>query len=377
MNLIGKNLHKLFPYSFFPSQLDICFSEKCNQDCDYCFVNKASSGALNFAQVKKGVNLFLKLPGKHKTITFTTSEPFLNFSLYKKSVDYIFKNKKGGGKIQLVTTTNGLLLKGQVASFVRDKINDRDFRLNLSLDGGKASHDQHRKIKNAPDISAFEISWGNFCCLPRDRVRIIFTITPDQVNLLEENVNFIFDNGFRNIDLFPRMFYLWSEPALRQLKENLFSLIEKLNHQKKIRYNLRLLNRLWGASHYAKLLLASDGNFYLCEWILPLTLKKRKRFIIGDVNQGIDLIQRQLLFNRLFSEIAVATGGKCLDCPLSIFCAFPLPLWLWATCYRYNFRKYFNNFCAITKIFIEAARLIDQRFKNEIDLKRLSFSDTT
>lgn len=374
MKSIHQNLNKPSPYFFFPTQLEIHLSDRCNLDCDYCFVNRnrAPGKTLNFLQVKKAIDIFLALPPKHKTVTFTTSEPFMNFWLYKKSVNYLLNKKKSGQKIQIVTTTNGLLVGKQAAEFVYDKIDDKDFYFNVSLDGVKETHNKHRKIKNAPNVSTFEKSWKNFCQLPKSKVRISTIITPDQVDFLEQNVNFFFSNGFLNLDLFPQMFYLWSADELKRLKNNLINLIKKLNRRRDHHYNLRLLNRLWGASHYAKLLLGPDANFYLCEWVLPLTLKEREKYLIGDVNSGIKLRQRHRLFLQLFLEMAQATNNKCLKCRYRAFCAFPLPLWLWSRCYRYNFAKYFNNFCAIAKIFIESAKLIDERFKNKLDMEKLS-----
>lgn len=365
--LKSSSFHRI---SSYPSQVDISITEQCNQRCDYCWANKSSVKTLKFGLIKKAIDIFLNFPLKEQTVTFTTGEPLVYPDLYKKTIDYILA-KSDKKDIHVVTTTNGLLLNNSLRNFIINRISNK-FRLNISLDGEEKSHNAHRKLRANSNISAFKLSWRNFSKLPRDKVRVIFTITPSEVDYLRRNIEFIINNGFRQLDLFPQMFTLWPEKGLKILKNELNMLIEHFNTTKKNDYDLRILNRLWGDSHYAKLLLGCDGNFYLFEWVLALPYSERKKYIIGDTEKGIDLDKRLFLFKNLFEEIAAKNYKTCKSCHYQRLCGHPIPLLIWCKYKKYNFSDYFNNFCLIAKTFIELSLKVKFNIQNELDILKLS-----
>lgn len=355
-----------------PSQLEITFSEDCNQRCDYCWVHKSCFKKLKFSAAKKGIDIFLDLPLKERTITFTTSEPLLYPELYKKILDYIL-SKNNSGKINIITTTNGLNLNGDIKSYIIKVLNKyTNFRLNISLDGNKKSHDAHRKLARLKNGSAFDISWDNFKDLPRDKVRVIFTVTPEEVDFFEDNIGFIINNGFVNIDIFPQVFTTWPKNKLKALAVKLSRFIENINMDIVKASNLRVLNRLWGTSHYAKLLLAPDDNFYLFEWVEALPYPKRKSYIVGNVKKGIELNKRADFFNVLFREATVKSSGKCLKCNFKNICSLPLPLYIWSKYHKNDFNKNLSNFCNIADVFINLSEKIKNDKRNELDSKKVN-----
>lgn len=379
MSTVSKTSLSLTDYhkiSFYPSQMDIAINERCNQDCDFCYVNKSNPKTLNFTSIKKAIDIFYSLPVEDPTnrmITFTTTEPLVYPDLYKKTIDYIFSEtiKKNLNSPHIVTTTNGISLNKKIRDFILNKIDQR-FWLNISLDGKKKSHDVHRRIIHSPTKSPFELSWRNFKGLPKDKVRVLLTVTPSEVGNLRENVDFILKNGFKKIEVFPQMLTLWEDSKLAKLKKELGLLIEHLNTQQKNNYNLRLLNRLWDPSHYTRILLGSDGKFYFFTWVLIIPHSKRKRYIIGDTENGIDLEKRIILFKELFNKTLKESNGVCLKCDYKKFCYCPIPLFLWCHHNQKNFNKYLNNFCKISKIFIDLAAKIKYEMKDELDREKLA-----
>jgi len=356
--------------SFYPCQMEIAYTEKCNQVCDYCWVNKSSAKILDFKSIQRAIDIFLDFPLERQTITFTTSEPLIYPDLYQKVVDYVL-SKDSGKRITMITTTNGMLLTGRVRDFILERLNDR-FILNISLDGKQKSYDAHRRIKGVPERSAFQDSWKNFAELPRDKARVIFTITPSEINCFRDNMNFILEEGFRKIDLFAQMFTFWPVLALRKLKEGLSRLIKYLDQNSGFGYDIRLLNRLWGSSDYAKMLLASDGRFYLFEWVLALPVSMRARYAIGGPKGGVDLAKRAALFDNLLSESGNKHRNLCAKCGHGGVCSWPLPIFLWSKYKKKNHFRYLRNFCLLAGIFIEASSRIKHSFNNELDALRLS-----
>lgn len=360
----GEKIENIFIEQILrPSQMDICFSEKCNLNCSYCFVNKTSTDVLDLKTVKKAINTFYLLPNNDKTITFTTSEPFLYPDMFMGAVNYIFlEAKKRKINIRVVATTNGVLFNKKMQDFVATL--DNRFTLNFSLDGDKRSHDAYRKFKGQSHDSIFEKAMCNFDqFLERRNVRVIATITPKNAKQVGNNAQFIVKKKFKNIDIFPQMFVVWPEKDLGALKSGLNKLVNDFNDGK-INGNLRLLNRLWGSTHYAKILLGSDGKFYLFEWVLPLKHEQRKVYIIGEAGK-INMQKRQALFELLFEKIENKTKHKCVLCKNKFFCSNPLPLYLWCIHNNKDFAVYFENFCQVAKTMIDASKKI--KHKNKLD----------
>jgi uncharacterized protein len=73
-------------------------------------------------------------------ISFYGGEPLLNFPLIKRCTEYVIQNSKGR-KVSFVVSTNGYLLKGEVAEFLAA----HNFSVRVSMDGPAAIHDAHRR----------------------------------------------------------------------------------------------------------------------------------------------------------------------------------------------------------------------------------------
>ena len=359
------------PFSRYPAQLEIVFSERCNHRCDYCWVDKSCFKVLKFSDIQKAVDIFIDIPVLEQTITFTTCEPFIFPDLYKKTVNYIYKQSRNK-KMTLVTTTNGLNFNKDMRRFVFDKMRAHDaFTLNISLDGRKDSHDAHRKLSRDSRASAFDLSWKNFKDLPREKVRLISTITPSEVPYFRENIDFILSNGFTKFDIFPQVFMLWPQALLNEFKEKLESFIGCINKESVTVEDLRVLNRLWCGTHYGKLLFGCDAKFYLFEWAQCLPYEARKEYIIGDIKKGVNLEKRLKLFSGLFSKGIMKTDAACLSCEQKHMCFFPLPLFMWCGYHKKDFKPYFNNFCRLAKIFINLSRQIKEDKRNDVDAQKL------
>lgn len=347
----------------YPSQLDVCFGEKCNLDCDYCFVKKTSKKVLNIKTIKNAVYTFFKLPGKNKTITFTTSEPFLYPDLFKNSVIYAnLEAQKYKINLNIIATTNGILFNDKMQKFISDL--GENFTLNFSIDGSKESHNAHRKIKGKSTKTSFDLAWENIAKFKRKKgiMRVILTVTTSELLVLRKNLDFLKNNSFSHVDIFPQMFYLWKDDDIKILKEIIKEIIRDNNKTGKI--DIRILNRLWGASRYSKILLGSDGNFYAFEWVLPLKESQRKSFIIGS-SKNINIEKRKNILELLFEKTAKTINYRCNFCEYKSFCSNPLPLYLWSIYNKKNFTEYFNSFCNLAKVMIGVSKEIKN--KNDVD----------
>lgn len=76
-------------------------------------------------------------------IGFYGGEPLLNFALIKKCVEYVHE-KAGSKRLSFGVSTNGYLLKGEVADFLAEN----KFHVRVSFDGPPAVHDRQRRTVN-------------------------------------------------------------------------------------------------------------------------------------------------------------------------------------------------------------------------------------
>ena len=153
------------------------------------------------------------------------------------------------------------------------------------------------------------------------------------------------------------------------LREKMGILVNRFNQ--KTGYDLRLLNRLWGRSHYDKILLGCDGRYYLFEWVLVLPHKDRRLYDISG-EQGINLNKRMALYHMLFDTVKDYRRRYCESCFASEICTIPLPLFIWCRSRRRKFPDYLSNFCQISRLFITLSRKLIHESRNELDREKLT-----
>ena len=185
--------------------LHICHD--CNLRCRYCFADEGAYHArrefMSLETAKKAIDFLIEHSGGRKVLEtdFFGGEPLMNFGVVKETVLYAKEKAAARGKKFLFTlTTNGLLLKDDVAEFLNAEFEN----VVLSLDGRKEVHDAVRKTPNGK--GSFDLAVENMKKFVRIRgdkkyyVRGTFTAK----NLdFSEDVLFLADNGFDSISMEP------------------------------------------------------------------------------------------------------------------------------------------------------------------------------
>ena len=134
------------------SHLILGVTEACNFRCSYCVFSGKYAGwrhhsnqMMDWKVAHKAIDEFLAHSGDSKdvTISFYGGEPLLNISLIRKCVSYI-RERISDRDVGFALTTNGFLLKGDMAKFLATE----KFAFRVSLDGPKHIHDQRRSLKD-------------------------------------------------------------------------------------------------------------------------------------------------------------------------------------------------------------------------------------
>ena len=185
--------------------LHICHD--CNLRCKYCFADEGAYHArrefMSLEVAKKAIDFLIENSGNRKILEtdFFGGEPLMNFDVVKETVYYAKEQAaKRGKKFLFTLTTNGLLLKDDVAQFLNEEMEN----VVLSLDGRKEVHDAVRKTANGKGSFDLVIeNIKNFVKIRGDKsyyVRGTFTAK----NLdFGKDVLFLADNGFDSISMEP------------------------------------------------------------------------------------------------------------------------------------------------------------------------------
>lgn len=185
--------------------LHICHD--CNLRCKYCFAGTGDyKGHREFMSEEvalKAVDFLIENSGNRKILEmdFFGGEPLLNFDVVKRTVEYANEKASTLGKKFLFTmTTNGVLLRGEIA----DWLNENMENVVLSLDGRQEIHDDVRKTVNGK--GSFEVIIQNFKDFVAKRgdksYYIRGTFTNKNLDFAKD-VLFMADSGFKEISLEP------------------------------------------------------------------------------------------------------------------------------------------------------------------------------
>jgi len=275
--------------------LSIFLGGSCNLDCSYCFIDKENLRKipLNIPLIKKGIKFFLRNSSKNSVVSFTGGEPLLYWSSLKKLIECIRKNQKRK-KFIIIVSTNGTLLNKRKYSFLKRN----NVVLSVSLDGKQNINDMNRMCKDKKS-SVFEATWNNIKDLDKKKIKICSVFTPETVEYLNENIKFFVENGFSQLDFYPEIYRLWSKKHLDVLKREFDIFVEfynssssSYNSSLEVLFINRMLSKNSGNFCCQKLILSPDGNFYLCDKIFSFFDDRRKKYIIGNGEKGVNEVKR-------------------------------------------------------------------------------------
>lgn len=145
----GEDVKRLYEGGF--PQMVLELTMECNLSCRYCQVSghysKPGTHSLHMSRemMFKAIDFYYEKSkgSEYSHISFYGGEPLLKFDLIKEAVGYV-RAKSDGSKYTFSFTTNGMLFNKEMIDFF---IN-HDFRLLVSLDGPKSTHDRYRVFQD-------------------------------------------------------------------------------------------------------------------------------------------------------------------------------------------------------------------------------------
>lgn len=361
------------------SKLQLQVTRNCNFNCRYCVYTKQSQIGRNHEDTnmtwdtaKSAIDFLFD----HSTdtneifINFYGGEPFLNFEVIKKVVEYADK-KFLMKQINYTSITNGSIMNQQIIDFLVKK----DFVLIISFDGKEEVQNNHRKFeKNASD--SFPIVFKNIQMIRNcnknyfdknvkfnavkfidENTQSIYDFFYKEFNKPEETINVInadlhgIDYFYSGINIAQNALvkgYVYDNPdrALEQFKE---AYNDKRKTGEKWMYRS---NCIPGAQH---LLINTLGDFYPCERVPEVHDAK-----IGDLKNGFDFDKINMALN-----IHSVSGEKCKKCWAIRYCNMCICHCIDPTTEKISCSTKEHN-CALTKSeTLKMLKKIAEGFENE------------
>lgn len=327
-------------YSDYP-MLSLRITEDCNLNCRYCF-NRYYG--LNTKQIKymseetaiKALNFFLShIKEKKVWVIFFGGEPFLNFPVIKKTVEYIKKIKNK--KFILTIVTNGTIMNKSACQW----LSDNNIEIMVSLDLPSLVHDKNRPFKDGSP--SFEIVKNNLLLLakniPPKNLRVRSVITKDSNIGIPESFNAFYTSGIPIYDLCPapevigvchrdslaKEFHRNFESQKKEIRN---TLLQKIVTAKSNRFSHLGLYKRYVSSPPALFIIMDGkvperecnfesqmsidpaGDIYFCDIVANL-----KDLCLGNIKNGFDKTKLKSI-----REKYLLKPEYCINCWASSFC---------------------------------------------------------
>lgn len=323
------------PYSI--SNMALLLTQSCNLRCIYCYGEGGEygmGGSMEENTALHAVDWLIEQSGNTKKINiiFFGGEPFLNFSLMKKVVNYTEERTASLDKtVGFSVTTNATLLDDEKISFIKE----HNIRIVISIDGPKEIHDAQRPF--AGGMGSYDI------ILPK--IKKLLEVMPDTrahaVLLDDTKTSIIKDSleqtGFSEVTIMPASASLFDEKSDKTMQtrklngvykeleieaDELMKYIKKRDSEalKKVIQSAQLAQCMLSFLHNTKKLhacgaglkyaaVSCSGDIYLCHRFVGMDNYKLGNIFNKDINR------------EGYQESPVTQMEECRQCFARYYCA--------------------------------------------------------
>lgn len=287
----------------------IYFSNRCNLDCSYCFTSKENEQILTWRQLKEFLIWFLNQPGDFKRIGVAGGEPFLEFDMIKRMINFLKKNENYDFKNILFSDilTNGTILNKKIFDFLEKE----QLGLNFSLDGNFSSN-LNRKFKNGN--SCFDQVWNNLERYKKEigQPLISVTIAPNNADKFYSSIKWLIDNGFYRIKFTPTVvFGQWSlkdvNIFIKEFRKIIkyYFLLKKSKNYNQLDFLDNLARKIKKQGFFdcgigKQTVLFFNGNIYACPLAYSFNQEFKDLLLLGKSSENINLEKIKHLTNFSF-----------------------------------------------------------------------------
>lgn len=319
-------------------------TKDCQLACKYCYlVGKNEKERMSWDVAKRAIDYILE---REKEFTeesviwdFIGGEPFLEIDLIDKICDYLKtemyrRNHHWFNSYRFSFSTNGINYHtDKVQNFIKKNLNH--LSIGITIDGTREKHDLNRIWKgNGPERGSYDSVVRNIPLwlrqFPQAATKV--TISSADIPYIKESVLHLYSLGIHEVNINCVFEDVWQDGDDRLFEEQLMLLADAIidgeyykdyacsfftEHMGKP-MDCKLENNNWcGAGKM--LAIDAAGNFYPCTRFAQYSLRDKKAWIIGNINDGID---KNKLRPFLTLDRCTQSAQECIDCEVASGCAW-------------------------------------------------------
>lgn len=325
---------------------DITFivTKDCQLACKYCYlVGKNEKERMSWDVAKRAIDYILDRENEFTEESviwdFIGGEPFLEIDLIDKICDYLKtemyrRNHHWFESYRFSFSTNGINYHtDKVQNFIKKNLNH--LSIGITIDGTREKHDLNRIWKGeGPERGSYDSVVRNIPLwisqFPDAGTKV--TISSADIPYIKESVLHLYSLGIHEVNINCVFEDVWQDGDDRLFEEQLMLLADAIidgeyykdyacsfftEHMGKP-MDCKLENNNWcGAGKM--LAIDAAGNFYPCTRFAQYSLRDKKAWIIGNVNDGID---KNKLRPFLTLDRCTQSAQECIDCEVASGCAW-------------------------------------------------------
>lgn len=319
-------------------------TKDCQLACKYCYlVGKNSRERMSWDVAKQAIDYILSHENEccENSVVwdFIGGEPFLEIDLIDKICDYIksqmFRlNHHWFDSYRFSFSTNGINYHtDKIQRFI--KKNHNHLSIGITIDGTQRKHDLNRIWKgDGQEKGSYQEVVRNIPLwqqqFPRSGTKV--TISSADIPYISESVLHLYSLGIHEVNINCVFEDVWHEGDDMLFEEQLLQLADAIidgDYYKDYACSFysehigkpmdrNLENQNWcGAGRM--LSIDAAGNFYPCTRFAQYSLRDKKAWIIGNVNDGID---KNKLRPFLTLDRCTQSRPECIDCEVASGCAW-------------------------------------------------------
>ena len=318
-------------------------TKDCQLACKYCYlVGKNAQERMSWDVAKKAIDYILSHEEDYTEESvvwdFIGGEPFLEIDLIDKICDYLkmemFRlNHHWFNSYRFSFSTNGLNYDSEkVQNFIQKNISH--LSIGITIDGTKKKHDLNRIYKGGGERGSYDDVVRNIPLwlkqFPHGSTKV--TISSDDIPYIKESVLHLYSLGIHEVNINCVFEQVWEDGDDKKFEDQLMQLADAIidgglykdyacsfytEHMGKPMDCVRENQNWCGAGRM--LAIDAAGNFYPCTRFAQYSLRDKKAWIIGNVNDGID---KNKIRPFLTLDRCTQSSQECIDCEVASGCAW-------------------------------------------------------
>lgn len=319
-------------------------TKDCQLACKYCYlVGKNTEERMSWSVAKQAIDYILDNEQDFKEDSvvwdFIGGEPFLEIDLIDKICDYIKtelfrRNHHWFNSYRFSFSTNGINYhEEKIQKFIEK--NKSHLSIGITIDGTKQKHDLNRIWKGGgKERGSYDDVVRNIPLwlkqFPNGGTKV--TISSADIPYIKESVLHLYSLGIHEVNINCVFEQVWENGDDKKFEDQLMQLADAIidgglykdyacsfytEHMGKPMDCVRENQNWCGAGRM--LAIDAAGNFYPCTRFAQYSLRDKKAWIIGNVNDGID---KNKIRPFLTLDRCTQSSQECIDCEVASGCAW-------------------------------------------------------